>query len=62
VDIPPHHRGRNRSRHWEFYALTFDDKDLKFVVSEEQYRTLAENIVYRVFYDPSKPDKILSID
>jgi hypothetical protein len=47
---------------WEYYHLLFDDEDLKFVVSAEQYRALAENIVYRIYYDPNKPDKILSIE
>jgi hypothetical protein len=47
---------------WECYHLMFDDEDLKFVISAEQYQTLAEGIIYRAYYDAAKPDKVLSIE
>ena len=47
---------------WEYYHLLFDDEDLKFVISAEQYQTLAEGIIYRAYYDPAKPDRVMSIE
>jgi hypothetical protein len=55
VGILPPHRS-------EGYRLTFDHCELEFRISEAQYRVLAEDIVYRVYYNPAIADKILSIE
>jgi hypothetical protein len=52
--MPPHRRDR--------YILTFDDTNLEFTLTEEQYNLLAEGITYRVYYDPARPKTILSIE
>jgi hypothetical protein len=42
--------------------LLVEATDFQAPITEEQYLALAKNRVYRIYYDPARPNRILSLE
>jgi hypothetical protein len=46
----------------EHYTLKIDNSDVEFKLNKKQFTVLSEGIIYRIYYDPRDPKRILSLE